>query len=93
MTRKSRRDIIIEAAAELFAEKGFRATTVRDIADVAVSPSRSRFGGFTCQGGRVLGILRRAAPGITGKGAATFWDNKRPCGNNGASSLPPLGVS
>jgi AcrR family transcriptional regulator len=31
----ARRDAVLELAAELFAEKGFRATTVRDIADAA----------------------------------------------------------
>jgi AcrR family transcriptional regulator len=31
----ARRDAMLELAAELFAEKGFRATTVRDIADAA----------------------------------------------------------
>ncbi|PSR24057.1 MAG: TetR/AcrR family transcriptional regulator [Sulfobacillus acidophilus] len=61
MARRSRRDIIIEAAAELFAEKGFRATTVRDIADVAGVLSGSLYAHIATKEDLYLEIVRRAA--------------------------------
>lgn len=61
MARKSRRDVIIEAAAELFAEKGFRATTVRDIAEVAGILSGSLYAHIDTKEDLYLEIVRRAA--------------------------------
>jgi AcrR family transcriptional regulator len=65
MARKSRRDVIIEAAAELFAEKGFRATTVRDIADVAGVLSGSLYAHIQTKEDLYLEIVRRAANDFT----------------------------
>ncbi len=65
MARKSRRDVIIEAAAELFAEKGFRATTVRDIADVAGVLSGSLYAHIATKEDLYLEIVRRAAQDFT----------------------------
>ncbi|WP_338055164.1 TetR/AcrR family transcriptional regulator [Sulfobacillus harzensis] len=61
MARRSRRDAIIEAAAELFAEKGFRATTVRDIAEEAGVLSGSLYAHIDTKEDLYLEIVRRAA--------------------------------
>ena len=47
----SRRDELLELAATMFAERGLRATTVRDIADSAGILSGSLYHHFTSQGG------------------------------------------
>lgn len=65
MARRSRRDAIIEAAAELFAEKGFRATTVRDIAEVAGILSGSLYAHIATKEDLYLEIVRRAAADFT----------------------------
>ncbi|MCY0900103.1 MAG: TetR/AcrR family transcriptional regulator [Firmicutes bacterium] len=61
MARKSRRDAIVKAAAELFAERGFRATTVRDIAEVAGVLSGSLYAHIATKEDLYLEIVRRAA--------------------------------
>lgn len=65
MARKSRKDAIIEAAAELFAEKGFRATTVRDIAELAGVLSGSLYAHIATKEDLYLEIVRRAAHDFT----------------------------
>ncbi len=65
MARKSRKDAIIEAAAELFAEKGYHATTVRDIADVAGVLSGSLYAHIETKEDLYLEIVRRAAQDFT----------------------------
>ena len=65
MARKSRKAIIIQAAAELFAEKGFRATTVRDIAEVAGILSGSLYAHIATKEDLYLEIVRRAAQDFT----------------------------
>lgn len=65
MGRRSRRDAIIEAAAELFAEKGFRATTVRDIAEGAGVLSGSLYAHIATKEDLYLEIVRRAAEDFT----------------------------
>lgn len=65
MARKSRRDSIIESAAELFAEKGFRATTVRDIAERAGILSGSLYAHIATKEDLYLEIVRRASHDFT----------------------------
>lgn len=78
MARKSRRDIIIEAAAGLFAEKGFRATTVRDIADVAGMLSGSLYAHIATKEDLYLEIVRRAAHDFTSALAPIMQDRISP---------------
>ncbi len=66
MARKNRRDAIIEAAAELFAAKGFRATTVRDIAEEAGILSGSLYAHIATKEDLYLEIVRRAAQDFSG---------------------------
>ncbi len=66
MARKSRKDAIIEAAAQLFAAKGFRATTVRDIADEAGVLSGSLYAHIETKEDLYLEIVRRAAEDFAG---------------------------
>ncbi|MCY0877825.1 MAG: TetR/AcrR family transcriptional regulator [Firmicutes bacterium] len=66
MARKSRRDAIVEAAAQLFAERGFRATTVRDIAEVAGVLSGSLYAHIATKEDLYLEIVRRAAEDFSG---------------------------
>lgn len=61
MARKSRKSAIIEAAAELFAAKGFKATTVRDIADLAGVLSGSLYAHISSKEDLYLEIVRQAA--------------------------------
>ncbi len=61
MARKSRRDAIVSAAARLFADKGFRATTVRDIAEEAGVLSGSLYAHIETKEDLYLEIVRRAA--------------------------------
>jgi AcrR family transcriptional regulator len=78
MARKSRRDLIIESAAGLFAAKGFHATTVRDIAEVAGVLSGSLYAHIATKEDLYVEIVRRAArdftaavePIATGSGSA-----------------------
>lgn len=65
VARKSRKDAIIEAAAELFAAKGFRATTVRDIAEEAGVLSGSLYAHIETKEDLYLEIVRRAAQDFT----------------------------
>ncbi len=65
MARKSRRDSIIESAAELFAAKGFRATTVRDIAERAGILSGSLYAHIATKEDLYLEIVRRASHDFT----------------------------
>ena len=53
-----RRDELLEIAAELFAEKGFKNTTVRDIADAAGILSGSLYHHFDSKESMVDEILR-----------------------------------
>src|SRR5947208_14963208 len=53
-----RRAELLELAAELFAERGVRATTVRDIADAAGILSGSLYHHFSSKEGMVDEILR-----------------------------------
>lgn len=61
MARKSRRDAIVAAAAHLFADKGFRATTVRDIAEEAGVLSGSLYAHIETKEDLYLQIVRGAA--------------------------------
>lgn len=65
MARRSRKDAIIEAAAELFAAKGFRATTVRDIAEEAGVLSGSLYAHIDTKEDLYLEIVRRAGADFT----------------------------
>ncbi len=65
MARKNRRDAIVEAAAELFAAKGFRATTVRDIAEEAGILSGSLYAHIATKEDLYLEIVQRAAQDFT----------------------------
>ncbi len=65
MARKNRRDAIVEAAAELFAAKGFRATTVRDIAEEAGILSGSLDAHIATKEDLYLEIVQRAAQDFT----------------------------
>src|ERR1044071_3970476 len=53
----SRRDELLQLAAEMFAERGFRATTVRDIADAAGILSGSLYHHFDSKESMVDEIL------------------------------------
>jgi AcrR family transcriptional regulator len=55
----ARRDAVLELAAELFAEKGFRATTVRDIAEAAGVLSGSLYHHFDSKESIVDELLSR----------------------------------
>lgn len=57
-TRSTRRTELLDLAAELFAERGVRATTVRDIADAAGILSGSLYHHFSSKEGMVDEILR-----------------------------------
>lgn len=65
MGRESRRDEILEKAAALFAQKGFRATTVRDIADEVGLLSGSLYAHIHSKEELYLEIVRRAAGEFT----------------------------
>src|SRR5258705_13227059 len=54
----SRRDELLELAATMFAERGLRATTVRDIADSAGIPSGSPYHHFSSKEEMVDELLR-----------------------------------
>lgn len=57
-TKSARRTELLDMAAELFAERGVRATTVRDIADAAGILSGSLYHHFSSKEGMVDEILR-----------------------------------
>jgi len=61
MPRKSRRALIVQAAAELFATKGFQKTTVRDIAEQAGVLSGSLYAHIETKEDLFLEIVRLAA--------------------------------
>jgi AcrR family transcriptional regulator len=61
MARKSRRALIVQAAAELFASKGFQKTTVRDIAEQAGVLSGSLYAHIETKEDLFLEIVRLAA--------------------------------
>ena len=56
--RSSRRDELLELAATMFAERGLRATTVRDIADSAGILSGSLYHHFKSKEQMVEEVLR-----------------------------------
>jgi AcrR family transcriptional regulator len=63
----SRRDDLLELAARLFAERGFRATTVRDIADAAGILSGSLYHHFDSKESMVDEILTRFQDELFGR--------------------------
>src|SRR3954467_9879755 len=60
----SRRDELLELAALMFAERGLRATTVRDIADAAGILSGSLYHHFDSKESMVDEILRQFLDGL-----------------------------
>lgn len=61
MGRPGRREQILEAAADLFADKGYHATTVRDIAEVSGMLSGSLYAHFGSKEDLLFEIVQRAA--------------------------------
>lgn len=61
MARPSKKTEIVQAAAELFSTKGFKATTVRDIAERAGVLSGSLYAHIDTKEDLLLEIVRRAA--------------------------------
>lgn len=65
MARSSKKSKIVQAAAELFSTKGFKATTVRDIAERAGILSGSLYAHIDTKEDLLLEIVRRAAREFT----------------------------
>ncbi len=61
MARPSKKSEIVKAAAELFSTKGYRATTVRDIADRAGMLSGSLYAHIDAKEDLLIEIVRQAA--------------------------------
>jgi AcrR family transcriptional regulator len=74
----SRRDDLLELAAKLFAERGFRATTVRDIADAAGILSGSLYHHFDSKESMVDELLTRFQEELFGRYEEIVAEGKGP---------------